>query len=189
MQTSKNIAEAKAAAARILRPLVFVPQPGDLIVSLTAKPESGHGVMMALWGGLALVTGPCDKPCRFTGLHRRGLQAQLLEDLGPFHWEDFGVWRLTETEQFTASEERALEEIVRHILTHWPMTRCVPPAVAIASLLMRLGKLQRDQPAQYGASMLVSELVRTKVYEHFPVRPAADAGETILPFPAASDVA
>jgi hypothetical protein len=159
---------------------------GDLVVSVSDKPESTTGVLLALWGGLLLTSfskkGP--RPCRLTRISRRGLQGVYSEDLLLDKSRDWEVYRLTATEHFTEAEEKSLEEIVHRMLRGdlWQAVR-MNAVTAIALLLMRFGKLPRKTPDGYCASSLVSELVGLRIYEHVRIPPEeAD----ILPFPKAA---
>lgn len=134
----------------------------------------------------------CDHPCRIRGLHTSGAQAHRPEErIGDYLAAGGAVefYRLVDIDSFSRDEAALLSRIlldhfVRRGLNYdyggavlsgtrvFQRTRLFPGAdlehlfcsEMVAAVLMRLGRLNRENPARFHPGRLLRTLVRTGVY-------------------------
>ncbi|MEZ6058473.1 MAG: hypothetical protein R3C01_17365 [Planctomycetaceae bacterium] len=153
----------------------------------------------------------CPHPCLIRGTHVAGSQAQQPEDRIADYAHGGGrvdLYRLADVNSLTGRERRLLTQLlidrfVRRAIDYdlrgavlsgtrvFQLTRCFPRAdlsqlfcsEMIAAVLMRLGRLNRENPSRFHPGRLLRTLVRTGVYACLgPITPPPVAA----PFPTTS---
>ena len=145
-------------------------EPGDLIVDhCGVEAESPDGVMLAITSDLIVESLDAFlTPCQVHRLHRQGLQCQRFADrlTACDCPRELELYRLTLWERFSPAEAATFETYARGMIRDLPPLAMIPSAVAIARILMHVGKLPRYAPDYTIVSTLISDLVVLGVYEN-----------------------